>query len=162
MGRRRYGYPRRRNRPRQREWLLLLPLALVIGFVILASRLSDDSDGLLVGSSACPSGEGCEPAVNVSEECTFGGACASSPDESNFVSGVGPPLITARAAIIIEEPCGALLYGDNVNQRLAPASLTKIATALVAAERADLLEIVEVRVDGAELALTTDSTGMGL
>ncbi len=162
MDRRRYGYPRRRNRPRQREWLLLLPLALVIGFVILASRLSDDSDGLLVSSTTCPSGESCEPAVSVSVECTFGGACATSPDESTFVNGVAPPLITARAAVIIEEPCGALLYGDNANQRLAPASLAKIATALVAAERADLSEIVDVRVDGTELALTTDSTVMGL
>ena len=162
MDRRRYGYPRHRNRPRQREWLLLLPLALVIGFVILASRLSDDSSGQLVGSSACPSGEGCESAVYVSVECTFGGACAPSPDDSNFVNGAAPPPITARAAVIIEEPCGAVLYGDSAYQRLAPASLTKIATALVAAERADLSEIVDVRVDGAELALTTDSTVMGL
>ncbi len=162
MDRRRYGYPRRRNRSRQREWLLLLPLALVIGFVILASRLADDSDGLLVGTTACPSGAGCEPAVNVSVGCTFGGACAPSPDESNFVSGVAPPLVTARAAAIIEEPCGGLLYGDSAYQRLAPASLTKIVTALVAAERADLSEIVDVRVDGAELALTTGSTVMGL
>jgi D-alanyl-D-alanine carboxypeptidase (penicillin-binding protein 5/6) len=141
--------------------LLLLPLALVIGFVILASRLSDDSDGLLVGSAACP-GEGCESAVYVTVECTFGSACTPSPDESNFVSEAAPPPITARAAAIIEEPCGALLYGDSAHQRLAPASLTKIATALVASERADLSEIVDVRVDGAELALTTDSTVMGL
>ncbi len=162
MDRRRYGNPRRRNHPGQREWLLLLPLALVIGFVILAFRLSDDSDGLLVGSSACPSGEGCESAVRVSVECTSGGACAPSPDDSTFVSDAAPPPITAQSAVIIEEPCGALLYGDSVHQRLAPASLTKIATALVAAERADLSEIVDVRVDGAELALATDSTVMGL
>jgi len=43
-----------------------------------------------------------------------------------------PPTITGRAAAIIEEPCGALLYADNAHDRLAPASLTKIATALVA------------------------------
>ena len=161
MDRRRYGYPRRSNRPRQREWLLLLPLALVIGFVILASRLSEDSDGLLT-SSACPSGEGCAPVVSASVECTSGGACAPSPDDSTFVSDAAPPPITAQSAVIIEEPCGALLYGDNVHQRLAPASLTKVATALVTAERADLSEIVDVQVDGAELAVTTDSTVMGL
>jgi D-alanyl-D-alanine carboxypeptidase len=162
MDRRRYGYPRRRNRPRQREWLLLLPLALVIGFVILASRLPKDSSGQLVGSSACPSGEGCMPAVSASIECTSGGACAPSPDDSAFVSDAAPPPITAQSAVVIEEPCGALLYGDSVHQRLAPASLTKVATALVAAERADLSEIVDVQVDGAELAVTTDSTVMGL
>ncbi len=162
MDRRRYGYPRRRNRPRQREWLLLLPLALVIGFVILASRLTEDSSGQLIGSSACPGSEGCAPAVYASVECTSGGACAPSPNDSTFVSDAAPPPITAQSAVIIEEPCGALLYGDSVRQRSAPASLTKIATALVAAERADLSEIVDVQVDGAELALTTDSTVMGL
>ena len=162
MDRRRYGYPRRRNRPRQREWLLLLPLALVISFVILASRLTEDSSGQLIGSSACPGSEGCAPAVSASIACTSGGACAPSPGDSTFVSDAAPPPITAQSAVIIEEPCGALLYGDSVRQRSAPASLTKIATALVAAERADLSEIVDVQVDGAELALTTDSTVMGL
>ena len=162
MDRRRYGYPRRRNRPRQQELLLLLPLALVIGAVILASRLPEDSSGLLIGSSACPGSEGCAPDVYVSIECTSGGICAPSPGDSTFVSEAAPPPITAQSVVIIEEPCGALLYGDSVHTRLAPASLTKVATALVAAERADLSEIVEVRVDGAELALTTDSTVMGL
>ena len=62
----------------------------------------------------------------------------------------------------MEEPCGALLYDYNAHERRAPASLTKIATAIVALEGADLSEMVDVRVDGAELALTTDSTTMGL
>jgi len=63
---------------------------------------------------------------------------------------------------MIEEPCGALLYDYNAHQRWAPASLAKIATAIVALEGADLSEMVDVRVDGAELAVTTDSTVMGL
>ena len=162
MDRRRYGYPRRRNRPRQQEWLLLLPLALVIGAVILASRMPEDSGGQLIGSSACPGSEGCAPDVSASIACAVGGGCAPSPGDSTFVSDAVPPPITAQSVVIIEEPCGALLYGDSVHQRMAPASLTKVATALVAAERADLSEIVDVRVDGAELALTTDSTVMGL
>jgi D-alanyl-D-alanine carboxypeptidase len=73
-----------------------------------------------------------------------------------------PGDITGRAAAIIEEPCGAFLYDYNAHQRRAPASLTKIATALVALDAADLSEMVEVRVDGGELAMTTDSTVMGL
>jgi D-alanyl-D-alanine carboxypeptidase len=49
-----------------------------------------------------------------------------------------------------------------MHQRLAPASLTKIVTALVAVERVELSTTVAVQVDGAELAATTDSTVMGL
>ena len=45
---------------------------------------------------------------------------------------------------------------------MAPASLTKIATALVALERADLAETVDVRINGVELSASTDSTVMGL
>ncbi len=63
---------------------------------------------------------------------------------------------------MIEEPCGALLYDQNAHERRAPASLAKIATALVALEEADLSRMVDVRVDGAELAVTTESTIMGL
>src|SRR3990172_8144329 len=54
---------------------------------------------------------------------------------------------------------GALL---TAGARMAPASITKIATALVAAERTDLSEMVDVEVDGAALAVQTESTIMGL
>ena len=87
---------------------------------------------------------------------------AAPPDEQTLVSGADPPLIRGRAAAIIEEPCGALIHDFNARQRLAPASLTKIATALVASERVDLSDLVTVRVNGAELAASTDSTVMGL
>jgi D-alanyl-D-alanine carboxypeptidase len=73
-----------------------------------------------------------------------------------------PGDITGRAAAIIEEPCGAFLYDYNAHERREPASLAKIATALVAVEETDLSEMVDVRVHGAELAVTTDSTTMGL
>lgn len=73
-----------------------------------------------------------------------------------------PPEIGGRAAAMIEEPCGVLLYALNDSERLAPASLAKIATALVAAERTEPSTMVDIKVDGAELAATTESTVMGL
>lgn len=63
---------------------------------------------------------------------------------------------------MVEEPCGALLYARGANQRLPPASLAKIVTALVAAERSDLATMVTVNVNGAELAASTESTVVGL
>ncbi len=71
-------------------------------------------------------------------------------------------LISGRSAAIIEASCGALLYGQREHERLPPASLTKIMTALVASEHADLTRIVQVNVNSAMLVVSTDSTVMGL
>ncbi|TEU01954.1 MAG: D-alanyl-D-alanine carboxypeptidase [Dehalococcoidia bacterium] len=165
MNRSKYGYAPRRSRPSRRRrwgWWLPLPIALVIGALLLISRLPDDDGGRLTASTGCPAGEDCAAAVLASTECPAGGACAASENEPAYVGSVMPGDITGRAAVMIEEPCGALLYDYNAHQRRAPASLTKIATALVALERADLSEMVDVRVHGGELAVTTDSTVMGL
>ncbi len=162
MARPRYGYVRRAGRRKQRQWLLLIPLALVITALLAGYRLPEDGGRLLTASSGCESAEGCGPVVVVPPGCGYGGACASPRNEPATVGELPPPEITARAAAVIEEPCGGVLYGGNAHMRLAPASLTKLATALVASERADLSDTVEVRVDGAELAVTTDSTVMGL
>ena len=167
MDRSRYGYPLRRRRPTQHEWWLALPLALVIGLVILGSRLPEAAGGLPASSSpaassACPTGENCTVGAPPPLACAPGDACAASQDRPPIDASAVPPTITGRAAAIIEEPCGALLYADNAHDRLAPASLTKIATALVALERADLAETVDVRINGVELSASTDSTVMGL
>src|SRR3972149_3974146 len=163
----RYGYPLRRRRPTQHEWWLALPLALVIGLVILGSRLPEAAGGLPASSSpaassACPTGETCPVGAPPPLACAPGDACAASQDRPTLEASAAPPTITGRAAAIIEEPCGALLYAENAHDRLAPASLTKIATALVALERADLAETADVRINGVELSASTDSTVMGL
>ncbi len=73
-----------------------------------------------------------------------------------------PPPVLGRALTVLEEPCGTVLYAVNEHERLPPASLTKILTALVAEERAPLSAQVTVNVDGGELNFTTGSTVMGL
>jgi len=50
----------------------------------------------------------------------------------------------AAASILIESKSGAILYAKNVDQRRAPASTTKIMTAIVALERGDLRKIITV------------------
>lgn len=66
-----------------------------------------------------------------------------------------PPLITlpgsergprlhAAASILIESKSGAILFAKNAEQRRAPASTTKIMTAIVALERGDLKKIITV------------------
>jgi D-alanyl-D-alanine carboxypeptidase len=91
-----------------------------------------------------------------------GGACAESRVDPDAFHDSVPVQITGRAVAVLEEPCGGVLYESNAGARMAPASITKIATALVAAERTDPSEMVAVEVDGAALAVETESTIMGL
>jgi D-alanyl-D-alanine carboxypeptidase (penicillin-binding protein 5/6) len=54
------------------------------------------------------------------------------------------PRIHAAAAILIESKSGAILYAKNEEQRRAPASTTKIMTAIVALEKGNLAKVVKV------------------
>ncbi len=132
-------------------WLALL-LSLVVVAVALGLWLAGGSGGSSTADTACPQGQDCTAVL---------GLPVSTPAPIS-IGHEEPPPITAQAAAVIEEPCGALLHSVNAHQRLPPASLTKIATAVVAAEHAQLSDIVTVDVDGGDFSITTDSTVMGL
>src|SRR3972149_1594236 len=144
----RYGYQSRRRRPRPRGWWLGLPPLLVLG------------GG---GPHSPPPGGGgeCETAVLASPFCATD-ACAESRVALDAFHETIPVQITGRAVTVMEEACGGVLYESNAGARMAPASITKIATALVAAERTDLSEMVGGGGGGAALAGETESTIMGL
>ncbi|MGD6943423.1 D-alanyl-D-alanine carboxypeptidase family protein [Cytobacillus gottheilii] len=56
----------------------------------------------------------------------------------------GHPEIVSEAAILMDSDTGAILYEKNAQEKMAPASLTKIATAIYALEIGDLSDIVTV------------------
>ncbi len=71
-----------------------------------------------------------------------------------------PPNVAAYSIAVIDEGSGALLYGRDPHRHLAPASLTKIFTALVALRYGgDLHREITVQFDQSQLV---DSTLMGL
>ena len=70
-----------------------------------------------------------------------------------------PRIPSAEAAVVIDGESGAVLYGKNAYQRIAPASLTKILTAIVAIENGRAQDKVKVDVDASKM---WDSTVMGL
>ncbi len=154
---RRYSFTPRRSRATPRDassFAILIPIvvaAALVGFGLLVAG----------GSSALP-GEGCS-----GDKCAPIVAAASvapspSPADSLAAEPADPPLLTGYAAAVIEAPCGATLYGLNEALRLAPASLVKMMTAIVALEQAEADEIVEIEIDGGALSLATDTTAMGL
>jgi len=182
MTKRRYRYsyspaPRReavrRIRPRQkRGWLLLmLVFLLVAGGVAAQNGLGGRGEGgATVAQSNCWTQVACS-----AEEIDKAGESAqpeeseadseepeTSVDEPDNSEDQAPPPISAAAAAVIEEPCGAVIHGFNTHVRLPPASLTKIMTAIVAAEQSDIRQTVDVTVDGGALSEATDATVMGL
>ncbi|MEW6162309.1 MAG: D-alanyl-D-alanine carboxypeptidase family protein [Nitrospirota bacterium] len=52
--------------------------------------------------------------------------------------------IHPRAAVVMDASTGRILYAKNPNLRLPPASTTKLMTAIVAIEKADLSDVIRV------------------
>ena len=69
------------------------------------------------------------------------------------------PSITAESAVIVDGATGKMVYGKNPHMRMAPASTTKIMTAIVALEHGRLDDLVSVDVNGYAMA---GSSIMGL
>ncbi len=63
--------------------------------------------------------------------------------ESNLVEDwPDGPVVNANSAILMEAETGAILYAKNIHEKEYPASITKILTCLIAAERCSLDEWV--------------------
>jgi D-alanyl-D-alanine carboxypeptidase (penicillin-binding protein 5/6) len=71
-----------------------------------------------------------------------------------------PPTIKARSAILLDLDTGGVLYQLDAHGRHAPASLLKVATALVALEHLRLDQVITVPASISQLPW--DSTRMGL
>ena len=66
------------------------------------------------------------------------------PHQIEAIAALAMPEVTAQAAIVSDVASGQILAEKNAHQRLAPASTTKIATALVALQKGQLEEQVIV------------------
>lgn len=59
--------------------------------------------------------------------------------------------ITSEAALLVDATSGELLYGDNVYEKLYPASITKIVTALVTLKYGTLTDMVTISKNAANI-----------
>lgn len=85
------------------------------------------------------------------------------PVETNEVIGwPGGPEIGAEAAILMDADTGQILYAKNIDERLMPASTTKIMTCLTAMKRgvnlSDIVTVSQAAID----ANDADGSHMGL
>lgn len=76
-------------------------------------------------------------------------------------AGRPPPVISASAAVLIEWHSGALLWEKRGLAPRHPASLTKVATALVAAQAGELSDVVPVSVRAAAVPGSTMGLSSG-
>ncbi|MBQ7103568.1 MAG: D-alanyl-D-alanine carboxypeptidase, partial [Anaerotignum sp.] len=65
----------------------------------------------------------------------------------------GAPELSASAAILVEESTGTVLYDKNADQKMYPASMTKVLTALVALDYFKPEELIKVGYEINEISL---------
>ncbi len=87
----------------------------------------------------------------------------SLPVESNLIPNwpTGPQ-IGAESAILMEVNTGTVLYSKNIHAKLYPASITKILTALIAAESCDMNEMVTFSSDAIHSINWREDANMGI
>lgn len=71
------------------------------------------------------------------------------------------PEIGAEAAILMEAGTGTILYAKNIDERLYPASTTKMLTCLLAAENSTVDEMVTFSYDAVH-SIPSDGSNMGI
>jgi D-alanyl-D-alanine carboxypeptidase len=92
-----------------------------------------------------------------------GDTAAPQPGAPRRQTPVAPPAVSAAEVAVVDDDSGLLLYGRAPHSRQAPASTTKIVTALVTLERAASLDDpVRITVDGWAMAVADGSSIMGL
>jgi serine-type D-Ala-D-Ala carboxypeptidase (penicillin-binding protein 5/6) len=128
-----------RHQPRHRPRTLALLFA-GLALVALAAAVGSATGPVAAPAQAHLDQEWGEPPVRVRE--------------------IEAPVVTARAVAVVDYASGALLFDKHAHQALAPASLTKILTALVTLQTADLKRRVIARFSPDEL--DPDSTLMGV
>lgn len=63
-------------------------------------------------------------------------------DTNNLPNWPEGPVIGAESGIVMEVDTGAILYSKNIDERLYPASITKLMTALLVEENSNLSDVV--------------------
>ena len=151
--------------------VVVLPVLVVSTFLFWQTRGGDDPVGTssAAASTADPRGETAAPSESASgTAAVLGAAEAPSPEatEANAAPptslGIPAPELSAASAIVVDDASMEVLYALDAYSPRPPASVTKMATAVVALERGRLDDVVKSTVHYWDLAYEADSTTMGL
>lgn len=154
----------RRRRSARRAGISALIFLLPFGLLALALNLflADGGPHLASVTASCVN-EGCIADVRPTAAPGDQQPTSNNRLAAPRITGTARvPDFTARSVAIIDGECGTTVFESNDHMRMPPASITKIVTAIVAAERYNLDEMVNINVDGAAFSMETDATVMGL
>lgn len=85
-------------------------------------------------------------AADVAEDTSVIGGCNTLDGQVPFL-GTGQLISNAAAAVLYETNTDTLMYAQNADEQVQPASLLKILTALIAIEKGNMDDVVTVRAD---------------
>ena len=86
-------------------------------------------------------------------------AVAKDALQTAFVQADGAPSVAASAAILIEASTGTILYEKNADQKMYPASMTKMLTSMVALDYFEPEELIKVGSEINEVSLDSSKAG---
>jgi D-alanyl-D-alanine carboxypeptidase len=102
---------------------------------------------------------GFRPVGLIGEEPT---AAPVGAREAEQLSEPGAPVLGARAVLLVDEPSGQVLHAVRAGERLPPASLTKLMTALLVVESGRYFDSVTIEpgdlIGGSSMGLITGET----
>lgn len=117
----------------------------------ISSDAADSAD-LSAGSSS---------GTDVQGSSTNSSADTAAEESASPRAWPEPPEVSAEGAILIDADTGAILYQKNMNEHLYPASITKMMTVLLAAERLDPSDTVTMSEEAVH-SVPADGSNIGL
>lgn len=105
--------------------------------------------------------EGAKEPETEGETSETEGTAAASPMalQEVWLQADGAPTITAESVLLIDQESGTILYEKNAKEKIYPASVTKIITALVVMDYLQPDEIITVGTEINEVTLDSSKAG---
>lgn len=151
--------PRRVSRPQRQHFRWAIPAGVVAGIALFAIVVMGKVDGPSAESAESGALDPMVTAANAAR-ATSAALAPRGPAPRVDPAHAALPVFPARAYLLIDQASGAVLAESGSTRRLPPASVTKIATAVLLLELGHLDDTVTIDVD--VNSLDWDSTLMGL
>jgi D-alanyl-D-alanine carboxypeptidase (penicillin-binding protein 5/6) len=120
-------------------------ISFIIGFSVWASTIAYATEIPTVSpfpGSAQETQAAAGPGAAISGQADQNADSRKAAEDSAAVSTVSVPQISSEGAVLMDADTGALLYSKNSETKYYPASITKLMTALLVAERTKLTDTV--------------------
>jgi len=128
-------------------FLVLLLVFQLCAVPVCASEVTDTSESVATQTDAeeqIPVSTEIITSQNVGGDASVSTGCRSINAEMPLIDTNDMLIEDAGAALMYELNSGTLLYGYNIDQKMYPASVTKVMTCLVAIENGNMDDVVTV------------------